>query len=81
VYSGLALVAELVYDNAHIFWLLLIMVLCLPFTVWISLVFVGLGDCMESASFVPQLLQVSEYPRDPGCVRSPVGPSNSLHSC
>jgi hypothetical protein len=38
------------YD-AHVFWLLLLMVLLLSFTVWISLVFVGLGDCMGSASF------------------------------
>ena len=59
MYSELSVVGELGSDDAHIFWLLLLMVLCLPFTIWISLVFVGLGDCMESASFVPGLLQVS----------------------
>ena len=59
MYSGLAVVGELGSDDAHVFWLLLLMVLCLPFTIWISLVFVDLGDCMESASFVPGLLQVS----------------------
>jgi hypothetical protein len=59
VYSGLALVGELGSGDAHIFWLLLFMVLCLPFTIWISLVFIELGDYMESASFVPRLLLVS----------------------
>jgi hypothetical protein len=41
-------VGELGSDDAHAFWLLLLMVLCLPFTIWISLVFVVLGDCMCS---------------------------------
>ena len=59
MYSGLAVVGELGSDDAHVFWLLLLMVLHLPFAIWISLVFVDLGDCMESASFVPGLLQVS----------------------
>ena len=59
MYSGLAVVGELGSDDAHVFWLLLLMVLCLPFALWISLVFVDLGDCMDSASFVPGLLQVS----------------------
>ena len=59
VYSGLAVLGELCSDDSHIFWLLLLMVLYLPFNIWINLVFVGLGDCMESASFVPGLLQVS----------------------
>ena len=59
VYSGLAVVGELGSDDAHVFWLLLLTVLTLPFTIWISLVFVGLCDCLGSASFVPGLLQVS----------------------
>ena len=59
MYAGLAVVGELGSDDAHVFWLLLFMVLHLPFTIWISLVLVGLGDCLESASFVPVLLQVS----------------------
>jgi hypothetical protein len=59
VYSGLAVVGEMGSDDAHVFWLLLFMVLCLPFAIWISLVFVDLGDYMESASYVPRLLQVS----------------------
>ena len=57
--SGLAVVGELGSDDAHVYWLLLLMVLCLPFSIWISLVFVDLDDCMESVSFVPGLLQVS----------------------
>ena len=59
MYSGLAVVEVLGSEDAHVFWLLLLMVLCLPFTVWISLLFVDLADCMESASFVPGFLQVS----------------------
>jgi hypothetical protein len=59
VFSGLAVVGELGSDDVQVFWLLLLMVWCLPFAIWISLVFVDLGDCMESASFVPWLLQVS----------------------
>lgn len=59
MYSELAVVRELGSDDAHVFWLLLLMILCLPFTIWISLVFVGLGDYMEQASLVLGLLQVS----------------------
>ena len=53
------MVGELGFVDAYIFWLLLLMFLCVPFTIWISLVFVDLGNRMESASFVPGLLQVS----------------------
>ena len=53
------MVGKLDSDDAHIFWLLFLMVLHLQFAIWTSLVFVDLGDCMESASFVPGLLQVS----------------------
>ena len=60
VYSGIAVIGELGYDDAHVFWLLLLMVLSLIFAIWISLLFVGLGDCMESVSFVPGLLPVSQ---------------------
>jgi hypothetical protein len=63
-------------DNVHIFWLLLLMVLCLPLTIWIFMVFVDLGDSMESASFVPGLLQVSWKAYSKCCIRPPVGPSN-----
>ena len=59
MYSGLNVVGKLGSDNSHVFWLLLLMVLPLPFAICITLVFAGLGDCMESASFVP------------GCFRSP----------
>ena len=62
VYSGLAVVGELGSNDAHVFWHLLLMVLYLPFAIWMSLVFVGLDDCLESASFVP------------GCFRSPNRP-------
>ena len=53
------MLVELFSDDAHVFWLLLFMVLHLPFAIWVSLVFVGLGDCLESASFVSLLLQFS----------------------
>jgi hypothetical protein len=52
-------VGELGSDDAHVYWLMLLMVLCLPFTIWIFLEFVVLGDCLESASFFPGLHQVS----------------------
>jgi hypothetical protein len=57
-------VGELSSDDAHIFWLLLFMALCVPFAIWISLVFVGLGDCIDSASFiwVASVLQVCLQP-------------------
>jgi hypothetical protein len=69
-------VRELGSDDAHVFWFLLLMVLHLPFTIWISLVFVGLGDYREFASFISGLLQVSRQTCGPGCFRLPVGPSN-----
>jgi hypothetical protein len=59
VYSELAVMGKLRSDDARVFWLLMLLVLHLPFTIWISLMFVDLGDCMESASFEPGLLQVS----------------------
>ena len=46
VYSGLAVVGELGSDDAQVFWFLLLMVLCLPLAIWISLVFVDLGVCL-----------------------------------
>jgi hypothetical protein len=52
-------VVELGSGDAHVFWLQLHMVLSLPFNIWISLMFVDLGNCMECISFVPRLLQVS----------------------
>ena len=60
VYLAFVVVGQLVSDDAHKFWFLLLMVLYLLFTIWISLVLVGLGDCLESASFVPGLLQISQ---------------------
>jgi hypothetical protein len=59
VYSGLTVLGELGSDDVHVFWLLLLMVLGLPFAIWIFLVFVGLGNFLESASFVLGLLQIS----------------------
>jgi hypothetical protein len=56
VYLGLAVVGELGSDDAHTFWLLLLMDLCLLFVIWISLLFVDLGDYMDSAPFVHGLL-------------------------
>jgi hypothetical protein len=32
------------FDDAHIYWLPLLMVLHLPLDIWLSLVFAGLGD-------------------------------------
>jgi hypothetical protein len=59
VYSGLSVVGgELGSDDAHVFWLLLLLALLLLFALWLSLVFVDLGDCMETASVFPGLLQV-----------------------
>ena len=58
-YSGLAVVGELGSDDVHIFWLLFFMDLFLPFVIWITLVFAGLGACLEFSSFVSVLLQVS----------------------
>jgi hypothetical protein len=60
VYSGLAVVGELGSDDAHVYWLLLVMVLNLPLTIWLSLVFAGLGDSVwYLPPFLPGLLQVS----------------------
>jgi hypothetical protein len=46
VYSGLAVAGEVDSDDAYLYWLLLLMVLCLPFTIWISLEFDGVGDSL-----------------------------------
>ena len=53
LYSASPVVGELGSDDALVYWLLLLMVLCLPLAIWLTLVFAGL----ESASFVPGLLQ------------------------
>ena len=37
------MVGELDSDNAHVYWLLMLMVLHFPLTIWSSLVFAGLG--------------------------------------
>ena len=43
MYPGLAVVGELGSDDAKVYWLLLLMVLHLPLTIWLSLVFAGPG--------------------------------------
>jgi hypothetical protein len=48
VYSGFSVVGELGSDDAYTYWLLLLMVLCLPHSIWLSLVFVGLDDFVWS---------------------------------
>ena len=53
------MVGELGSDDAQVYLLLLLIVLYLSFSICISLVFVDLGDCLEFASFVPGLHQVS----------------------
>ena len=54
------MVGELGSDDANIHWLLLLMVLRLSLTIWLPLVFAGLGDCVWS---LPLLFL--------GCFRSP----------
>lgn len=63
MYSGLAELEELGSDDAHIYWLLLLMVLILPLTIWLSLVFALLN-------FVWSLPLLSLY-----CFRSPGRPA------
>ena len=64
MYSGLAVVGELGSDDAHVYWLLLLMVLCLPLAILLSLMFAGLGDSVWSLS----LLSL-------GYFRSPIRPA------
>ena len=61
--SGLAVVGELGSDDAHVYWLLLLMVLHLSPVTWSSLVFAGLNDSVWSLP----LLSL-------GCFRSPGRP-------
>ena len=42
----LAVVGEMDSDDAKVYWLLLLMVLCLPLAIWISLEFDGVGDSL-----------------------------------
>ena len=60
MYPGLALVEELGSDDARVCWLLLLMVLHLPLTIWLFLVFAGLGVSVWSLPFMFL-----------GCFRSP----------
>ena len=55
-YSFLAVVGEVGSDDAHVYWLLLLMVLFLSPTICVSLVFASLGNYLESASFIHGLL-------------------------
>jgi hypothetical protein len=57
------MVGELDSDNAHVYWLLMLMVLHFPLTIWSSLVFAGLGVSVWSLL----LLSLS-------CFRSPGRP-------
>jgi hypothetical protein len=34
---------ELGSDNAELYWVLLLMIMCLPLAIWLSLVLIGLG--------------------------------------
>jgi hypothetical protein len=61
--SGLAVVGELGSDDAHVYWLLLLMILHLTLTIWIPLMFVSLYDSVWSL----YLLYL-------GCFRSPGRP-------
>ena len=42
-YPGLVVARELVSDGAELHWLLLLMFLCLPLAIWLSLVLTSLG--------------------------------------
>ena len=57
------MVGELDSDDAHVYWVLLLMVLHLPLDIWLSLVFADLGDSVCSLP----LLSL-------GCFRSPGWP-------
>jgi hypothetical protein len=48
VYSGFAVLGVLGSEYAHVYWLLLLMCLCLPLTIWLSSVFAGLDDSVCS---------------------------------
>ena len=43
VYSGLAVVGKMDSYGFKVYWLLLLMILHLPLTIWLSLVLSGLG--------------------------------------
>ena len=69
------MVEELGSDDIHIFWLLLLMVLHLPLTFWLSLLFSGLDDTVCSLHLLS--LGCFRSPGRPvvGCCRPLVGPS------
>jgi hypothetical protein len=50
-YPQLSMVRELGSNGAKIYWLLLIMFLCLPLAVWLSLVLAGLGISVWSIDY------------------------------
>ena len=87
LYSGLAVVGELASDDAHLYCLLLLIRLHLPFAIWISLVFVGLGDSVWSLPLL--FLGCSRSPcrhvalavRDHLCVLPNGGSSEGQRSC
>ena len=64
------MVKELGFDDAHVYLLLLLMVLCLSLTIWLSLVFAGLGVSVWSLSFVS--LRCFRSPGGPVALASPV---------
>lgn len=63
MYLRLAGVGDLGSDDAKVFWILLLMILCMALAIWISLVLVWLSD---HASCFHGLLQVSLDGCDPG---------------
>ena len=62
MYPGLPGEGELV-SNDKVYWLLLLIVLCLPLAIWLSLVFAGLGVSVWSLPLMSL-----------GCCRSPDRP-------
>ena len=57
------MVGELGFHDAYVYWLLLLIVLCLPLTIWFSLVFCYSGDSV----WILPLLSL-------GCFGSPYRP-------
>ena len=67
VYPGLAMVGELGSDDDKLPWFLLLMFLCLPPDIWLSLVLpaLSISDCSLSSC-------------DPAYVRTPQNPADSV---
>lgn len=63
------------FEEAKVYWFLLILVMPLPLAIWLSVVLATLGVCLYSAFCVPMFLHVSWEACVPGCSTSPGRPS------